>query len=97
ERGLAQVLPPAAAEGADQMHGGNEALPGQLRVGALGLKRVAAGINNFEVTDDAGTITVRRQLRSPARVCHGALLSCCLVRQITNAGQAALDLAKGHK
>src|SRR5436309_2609653 len=58
---------PAPAKGFDELNGRNQALAGKLRVGALGLKRFAAGIHHFEVTDDTRTIAVGSQFGGPPR------------------------------
>src|SRR2546430_15498184 len=42
QRSLSRVVLPSAAESFDQLHGRDQTLSGELGVGALGLKRVAA-------------------------------------------------------
>src|ERR1043166_2951485 len=96
-RRLAQVLLPAAPERLDQLDGGDEALARKLGVGALGLEGVPAGVHHLEVTDDAGAITVRGQVRGAARVGDGALLGCGLVGEMPDGGQAVLHLAEGDE
>src|SRR5439155_19131653 len=81
----------------DKLNGVDQALARELRVGALGLKRLAAGVHHLEITDDAGAIAVGGQFGCPARVLHGALLSGGLVAEMTNAGKAVLHLAKSDE
>src|SRR5205809_885333 len=51
-------LAPAATDGLDQLNRCDQALTGELRIGALGGKRVAAGIDDFQITDEAGAIAI---------------------------------------
>src|SRR2546426_731115 len=97
QRSLSRVVLPSAAEGFDQLHGGDQALSGELGVGALGLKRVAAGVHDFEITHDTGAIAVGGQLGGAPRVRHRALLSGGLVNQMTNAGQAVFHFAESDE
>ena len=52
---------PTAAQGLDELNGGDEALARKLGVGALGLQGVPAGIHDLDVADDAGPIAIRRR------------------------------------
>src|SRR5450432_450391 len=53
------LLFPATAQGFDKLHGGDEPLTGQLCIGALGGKCIPVRVHDFDITDDAGTITIR--------------------------------------
>ena len=43
------LVTPPAAEGFDEMSGGDEALAAELGAGALGLERFSAGVHDLEV------------------------------------------------
>src|SRR5438445_13704128 len=43
------LLLPSAAESLNELHAGDLALAGELRIGAFGSKRFAAGIDDFEI------------------------------------------------
>ncbi len=66
---------PAAAEGFDELDGGDEALAGELGFGALGVQGVAAGIDDFEVADDAGGVAVGGEVGGAAGMGDGAALA----------------------
>lgn len=58
-RGRDEQLPvPTAAERLDKLHGGDQALAGELGVGALGGERVTVRIHHVDVADDAGAVAV---------------------------------------
>jgi len=69
-RGLrgSQNLPlgPASAKGFDELHGGKQALTGELRIGPVRLKGGAVGVHHLEVTHDPRGVTVAREFGGPA-------------------------------
>src|SRR6266480_3971631 len=97
QRSLSRVVLPSAAESFDELNGGDQPLAGELGVGALGQKRVAARVHDFEITHDTRTITVGGQLGGATRVGHRALLSGGLVNQMTNAGKAVFHFAESDE
>src|SRR5947209_20298684 len=90
------LFPPPAADSFDQLHGGDLALADELGVRALSLQSFAAGVHDFEIAHDAGTITFGSQFGRPFGVLDGALLRRGLVAQKTDARQASLDVAEGN-
>src|SRR6266478_2137418 len=97
ERGLAQVILPAATESLDDLNGGDQALAGELGAGTLRRKSFAVCVHDFEVTDDAGLKAIGCEVGGSARVDDGAVLGRRLVREMTNGGEAIFHFAKSDK
>src|SRR5437016_11151497 len=90
-------LAPTAAEGFDELNGDDEALAGELGAAAFGLERVAAGVHDFNIADDAGAIAVGGQLGGATGVGDCPVLRRGLRREVMNAGETVFDFAEGDE
>src|SRR5882762_9876565 len=82
-RELPFVPPPAQCF--NQLHGDDETLAGKLCTAALGLQRLAARIDDFEITDEPGAIALAGEFGSTPRIRDGAILRDRLVEKVMNA------------
>src|SRR5213078_3750778 len=81
----------------DELDGVGETLARELGATALGLKGVAAGVNDFEVTDEAGAIAFGGQVGGAAGIGHGAVLRGGLVRKVMDSREAVFDVAESDE
>src|SRR5882672_321068 len=88
---------PPAAQRFDQLHAGDLALSGKLRVGALSLQRFAARVHDLEVADDARSIPFRSQFGGSLRILHRPLLRLGLVGQMPDRRQTVFHVSESNE
>ena len=88
---------PAATKRLDQLNAGYQTLACKLGVGAFGGKCVPAGVHDFDVSHNAGTITIRGQIRCAPRTGNCALLGFRLNSQMIDSRKAVFHLAKSDE
>src|ERR1043165_6538794 len=90
-------LAPPTAQRLDQLHRKRESLPRQLRTSTLGLQRIPACIDHFEITDKPRTIAFGRKVGSAPRIRNRAILGSRLVRQMVDSSETILHFTEGDQ